>query len=68
MIGLEPSSVTLSLRAWSPDAATARSAEFDLFEEALAAFRANGIEIPFPTMNVHLGSPAVGMAAGGVAG
>ena len=65
---LEASSVTLTLRAWSPDAATARSAEFGLFERALAAFRANGIEIPFPTMNVNVAGTVSGSPVEAVTG
>jgi small-conductance mechanosensitive channel len=64
---LGASSVTLTLRAWSHDAASARGAEYDLFETAVASFQANGIEIPFPTMNVNVGGPGAGKQSSGVA-
>jgi small-conductance mechanosensitive channel len=67
VMALENSSVTLTLRAWSPDAATARGAEYDLFETALATFRANGIDIPFPNMTVHVDGPGTGKENAGVA-
>ena len=54
VVALGPSTVTLSLRAWSPDAATAVSAECDLYETALEAFDQHGLPRPYPTMNVNL--------------
>jgi small conductance mechanosensitive channel len=54
VVALEASSVTLELRAWCQDAATAKSTEYELFETAIGLFRDNGIEIPFPTMNVNI--------------
>ena len=54
VVALEPSSVSLALRAWCPDAATAKTTEYDFFETTIGLFREHGIEIPFPTRNVNL--------------
>jgi small-conductance mechanosensitive channel len=58
VIQLGASSVTLSLRAWCKDAATARTFEWSVYEEAKARFQPVGIEIPFPYMNVLVKSSA----------
>lgn len=48
------SSVVLTLRAWCADTGTAKGVEFDLYEQAKKRFDQEGIEIPFPSMNVVL--------------
>ena len=54
VIGLGGSSVNLSLRAWCPDAATAKSVEYDLLEQMKKRFDEAGIEIPYAYQNVVL--------------
>jgi small-conductance mechanosensitive channel len=51
---LGPSAVTLTLRAWCPNAAAAKRAEFDLYERAKRRFDEAQVEIPFPSSNVIL--------------
>lgn len=46
------SAVTLTLRAWCPNADAAKRAEFDLYERAKRRFEEAHIEIPFPYQNV----------------
>jgi small-conductance mechanosensitive channel len=53
---LGKSSVTLTLRAWCADPASARRARFDLIERIMKQLDRNGIEIPFPYTNVVLKS------------
>ncbi|WP_237452357.1 mechanosensitive ion channel family protein [Qipengyuania algicida] len=54
VIGLGGSSVNLSLRAWCPDSATAKSVEYDLLEQMKKRFDEAGIEIPYAYQNVVL--------------
>ena len=54
VVELGPSTATLLLRAWSPDASTARDAQYDLYETAFQAFWANVLERPYTTTNVNL--------------
>ena len=54
VVNLGASSVDLSLRAWSPDSATAKGAEYDLLEQIKRRFDAAGIEIPYAYQNVVL--------------
>jgi small conductance mechanosensitive channel len=51
---LGASAVTLTLRAWCADAASAKRAQFDLIERIKKQFDRNDIEIPFPYTNVVL--------------
>jgi small conductance mechanosensitive channel len=46
------SAVTLTLRAWCPNADAAKRAQFDLYERAKRRFDEAHIEIPFPYQNV----------------
>jgi small conductance mechanosensitive channel len=48
------SSVELSLRARCADIGAAQQVEFDLYEQAKRRFDREGIEIPFPYINVVL--------------
>jgi small conductance mechanosensitive channel len=60
---LGSSAVTLTLRAWCPNTAAAKRAEFDLYEWAKRRFDEARIEIPFPYSNVIVtmhGSPSAG--------
>ena len=54
VINLGGSSVDLSLRAWCPDSATSKSAEYDLLEQIKKRFDEAGIEIPYAYQNVVL--------------
>lgn len=63
VINLGASSVDLSLRAWCPDAATAKSIEFDLLEQIKRRFDEAGIEIPYSYQNVVLSGQAIDKAA-----
>ncbi len=54
VIGLGGSSVDLSLRAWCPDSAIAKSVEYDLLEQIKKRFDEAGIEIPYAYQNVVL--------------
>ena len=54
VIDLGGSSVDLSLRAWCPDSATAKSVEYDLLEQIKKRFDEAGIEIPYAYQNVVL--------------
>jgi small-conductance mechanosensitive channel len=51
---LGASAVTLTLRAWCADSASAKRAQFDLIERVKKQFDRNDIEIPFPYTNVVL--------------
>lgn len=59
VINLGASSIDLSLRAWCPDAATAKSVEFDLLEQIKKRFDEAGIEIPYAYQNVVLSGQAI---------
>lgn len=54
VVALASSSLTLSLRAWCPDSAAAKTFEYDTYEYAKRAFGEVGIEIPYPYTNVVL--------------
>lgn len=62
VINLGASSVDLSLRAWCPDAATAKSVEFDLLEQIKNRFDEAGIEIPYSYQNVVLSGQVIDKA------
>jgi small conductance mechanosensitive channel len=54
---LGSSAVTLTLRAWCPNAAAAKRAEYDLYETAKRRFDEARVEIPFPSSNVIVTLP-----------
>lgn len=54
VVSLGASSVDLTLQAWCPDAATARSVQYDMLEEVKRRFDATDIEIPYSYQNVIL--------------
>jgi small conductance mechanosensitive channel len=57
------SSVNLLFRFWIKDEAIERSIRYEYLEKAKKAFDSNGIEIPFPHMQLLVDKPAVVNAA-----
>ncbi len=49
---LDPSGVRLSLRGWCATMDATYDVRFDLYEQAKRRFESEGIEIPFPSINV----------------
>ena len=54
---LDASGVRLSLRAWCATMDATYEVRFDLYEQAKRRFESEGIEIPFPSMNVVVREP-----------
>ncbi len=70
--GFGPSEVNLQLRVWIHEARSRRKISDEITEKALAAFAAEGVEIPYPKRELYIrgtaGPEGVGEVGGGGVG